>query len=302
MNMQISRLLELIYILLHRKSVPVRELAEQLGASRRTIYRDIEALSMAGIPIYIEKGKSGGATLLPNSALTKSVLSEQEQDEILTALHGLSNMNVSEADQVLKRLSMIFNKTATNWLQVDFSDWGKINDCFYDFKTAILERRIAKFDYCDSKGAKTFRCVEPIQLWFKSKSWYLKGFCLTRQSIRVYKLTRVKNLIVTDNHFSERVLSDTQDNLAADNEKTQSEITIKLRIEPEMKYRLIDDFEEDEIEEQPDDSFIITLPWKEGDWVHGFVLSYGEHMEVLEPEYFREVIKDRVKKIYERYF
>jgi len=302
MKMQINRLLELVYILLHRKSVPARELAELLGVSRRTIYRDIEALSMAGIPIYTEKGKSGGVSLLPNFALTKSILSEQEQNEVLTALHGLSNMNISEADQVLKRLSAIFNKTVAHWVQVDFSDWGRTNDYFYDFKTAILERRITKFDYYDSKGDKTFRSVEPIQLWFKSKSWYLKGFCLTKQSMRVYKLTRVKNLVVTDNHFSDRDLSDTQDNLPANNQNTRSEAIIKLRIELEMKHRLIEDFEEGEVEEQSDGSYIITLPWKEGDWVHGFVLSYGEYVEVLEPEYFREAIKDRVKKIYKRYF
>lgn len=302
MNMQINRLLEFVYILLHRKSVPARELAELLGVSRRTIYRDIEALSTAGIPIYTEKGKYGGVSLLPNSALMKSILSEQEQNEVLTALHGLSNMNVSKAGHVLKKLSTIFNKTVTNWLQVDFSDWGRASDYFYDFKTAILERRVAKFDYYDSKGNKTARCVEPVQLWFKSKSWYMKGFCLTRQSMRVYKLTRVKNLVVTDCHFSERVLSDVLNSLVTNNENVRSEVTIKLRIEPEMKYRLIDDFEEDEIEEQPDGGYIITLPWKEGDWVHGFVLSYAEHIEVLEPEYFRKAIKDRVKKIYERYF
>jgi len=298
--MQINRLLELVFILLHRKNVPARELAELLGVSRRTIYRDIEALSIAGIPIYTEKGKSGGVSLLSSSVLTKSILSEQDQNEVLTALHGLSNMHISEADQVLKRLSTIFNKTVTNWLHVDFSDWGRANDYFYDFKSAILERRITKFDYYDSKGDKTFRCVEPIQLWFKSKSWYLKGFCLTRESMRVYKLTRVKNLVVTDNHFLERVLSDTNDTFTDDD--TRNEAVIKLRIEQEMKCRFIEDFEEDEIDEQPNGGCIITLPWREGDWVHGFVLSYAEHVEVLEPEHFREAIKNRVKKIYKKYF
>ncbi|MCL2593878.1 MAG: WYL domain-containing protein, partial [Defluviitaleaceae bacterium] len=85
-------------------------------------------------------------------------------------------MNISEADQVLKKLSTIFNKTATNWLAVDFSDWSGANDYFNDFKAAILERRIAEFDYYNSYGDKTTRRIEPIQLWFKSKSWYLKGF------------------------------------------------------------------------------------------------------------------------------
>jgi len=301
MNMQINRLLELVYILLHRKSVPARELAELLGVSRRTIYRDIDTLSLAGIPIYTEKGKGGGVTLLPNSVLNKSILSEQEQNEILTALHGLSNMRVSEAGQVLQKLSTIFNKTAINWLHVDFSDWSGLNDYFNDFKTAILEQRIVEFDYYNSYGDKTFRHIEPIQLWFKSKTWYLKGFCLTKQSMRVYKLSRVKNLIVTDNYFLEQDLSDTQDISASSNEQEQSEILIKLRIWPEMKYRLFDDFKEEDIEEQSDGSFILTVSLPEDNWVYSFVLSFGEYAEVLEPEHLRKTIKDKVKKMSARY-
>jgi len=296
--MQISRLLELIYILLHRKVVPARELAEQLGVSRRTIYRDIDTLSLAGIPIYTEKGKGGGVTLLPDSVLNKSILSEQEQNEILTALHGLSNMKVAEANQVLQKLSTIFNKTATNWLQVDFSDWSGANDYFNDFKTAILERRIAAFDYYNSYGDKTFRRIEPTQLWFKSKSWYLKGFCLTKQDMRVYKLSRVKNLTVTDTHFLQRECVESQDNPESRN--TQKEIRIQLRIMPEMKFRLFDDFDENQIEEQPDGSFILTVSWEEDNWVHGFILSYGEYAEVLAPEHLRKTIKDKAKKIFDR--
>jgi len=301
MKMRISRLLELVYILLHRKSVPARVLAEQLGVSRRTIYRDIETLSMAGIPIYTEKGKNGGVSLLPDSVLSKSILSEQEQNEILTALQGLSNMNISEADQVLKKLSTIFNKTATNWLAVDFSDWSGANNYFNDFKTAILKRRTTEFDYYNSYGDKVTRRVEPMQLWFKSKSWYLKGFCLTKQDIRVYKLTRVKNLVVTDNDFPMRAFLDTQDNSAAKDEKVQKETIIRFRVEAEMKYRLFDDFEENEVTEQTDGSYIATVSWEIDNWVHGFVLSYGEFIEVIEPKHFRKAIEDKVKKISAKY-
>ena len=145
--MQSNRLFEIIYILLNKKSVPARELAEQFGVSTRTIYRDIDTLSLAGIPIYTEKGKGGGISLLPDFVLNKSILSEQEQNEILAALHGLSNVKTAETNQILKKLSTVFNKTAANWLEVDFSDWSYNNDYFNYFKFAILERRIAEFDY-----------------------------------------------------------------------------------------------------------------------------------------------------------
>lgn len=267
--MQINRLLELVYILLHRKSISAKELAEQLGVSRRTIYRDIDTLGLAGVPVYTEKGKGGGVKLLPDS----------------------------EAKQVLRQLSAMFNKTAKNWLQVDFSDWSGLNDYFNDFKTAILQRRIVEFDYYNSYGDKTFRQVEPIQLWFKSKSWYVRGFCLAKQDARVYKLSRVKNLTITNNHFPQRILPDTQEEAA----QSYEEVLIKLRIWPEMKYRLFDDFNESDIEEQPDGSFILTVSLPEDNWVHGFVLSFGEYAEVIEPEHLRKTINDKAKKISERY-
>jgi len=297
--MQINRLFEIIYILLHKKSVPARELAEQFGVSTRTIYRDIDTLSSAGIPVYTEKGKGGGISLLPGFVLNKSILSEQEQNEILSALHSLSNIKTGDTDKVLNKLSSIFNKTAVNWLKVDFSGWSYENDFFNDFKIAITERRIAEFDYYNSYGEKTFRRVEPIQLWFKSKAWYLKGFCLIKQDVRLYKMSRIKNLAVTDEHFSERNLFDAPDN--PDNCREQQNVLIKLRIEPEMAYRVFDDFYESMVEKQPDGSFIATAMWVENNWLYDFLLSFGENAEVLEPEHIRKIIKDKAQKISERY-
>ena len=298
--MQSNRLFEIIYILLNKKSVPARELAEQFGVSTRTIYRDIDTLSLAGIPIYTEKGKGGGISLLPDFVLNKSILSEQEQNEILAALHGLSNVKTAETDQILKKLSTVFNKTAANWLEVDFSDWSYNNDYFNDFKFAILERRIAKFDYYNAYGEKTFKQIEPIQLWFKSSAWYIKGFCLKKQAMRMYKLSRVKNLAVTDKYFTERDLL-----VIADGEGSEHidrpDITMKLRIAPEMTYRVFDDFEESMVERQSDGSYIVTVTWPEDNWVYGFVLSFGEYAEVLEPIHIKEIIKNKAIKISEKY-
>ena len=298
--MQSNRLFEIIYILLNKKSVPARELAERLGVSTRTIYRDIDNLSLSGIPVYTEKGRGGGISLLPDFVLNKSILNEQEQNEILTALHGLSNVKTAETNQILKKLSTVFNKTAANWLEVDFSDWSYNNDYFNDFKFAILERRVVEFEYYNSYGEKAFRQIEPIQLWFKSKAWYIKGFCLKKQTIRMYRLSRVKNLVVTDKYFTERELLAKADDEYEEN-IDHPDITIKLRIAPEMTYRVFDDFHESAVERQPDGSYIVTVTWAEDNWVYGFILSFGEYIEVLEPSHIKEIIKNKAAKISEKY-
>lgn len=299
--MQVNRLFEIIYILLNKKTTTAKELAERFSVSQRTIYRDVDTLSLAGIPIYTEKGKGGGISLLPDFVLNKSILSEQEQNEILSALQGLSSVKTAETDQVLKKLSTLFNKNTVHWMEVDFSDWSFSNGIvFHDFKTAILERRIAEFDYYSTYGEKTRRHIEPIQLWFKSKSWYIKGFCVTRQDVRLFKLTRVKNLKLTEEYFEQRNLLASPLNPEPDEHRKQ-DIALKLRIEPEMAYRVYDEFDEDMAEKQADGSFIISVTWPEDEWVYGTILSYGEYIEVLEPEHIREIIKNKTLKTAKRY-
>jgi len=299
--MQVNRLFEIIYTLLNKNTVTAKELAERFGVSQRTIYRDIDALSLAGIPVYTEKGKGGGISLMPDFVLNKSILSEGEQNEILTALQGLSGVKAAETDRILQKLSTVFNRSAVNWLEVDFSGWGCYDGgAFYDFKTAILERRVAEFDYFSASGEMTRRRVEPIQLWFKSKSWYLRGFCLTRRDIRLFKLTRVRNLTVTDECFPERdLLVSAAESRPSGHEKR--DVALRLKIAKEMTYRVYDEFDEDMAEKQPDGSFIVSVTWPEDDWVYGSILSYGEHIEVLEPEYIREIIKGKLQKTAEKY-
>jgi predicted DNA-binding transcriptional regulator YafY len=298
---QINRLFEITYILLSGKSVTARQLAERFGVSRRTIYRDADTLSLAGIPIYTEKGKGGGISLLPGFVLNKSILSEREQNEILSALHGLSSVKTAETGKVLQKLSAVFNKTAVNWLEVDFSDWSYQNgSVFNDFKTAILERRVAAFDYYSAYGEKTRRRIEPARLWFKSKAWYIKGFCLTRQDMRLFKLTRVRNLTVTDEPFSKRGSLAAPPNSGPAG-RQRPDVTLKLKIAPEMAHRVYDEFGEEEAEKLPDGSFSAEVTWPEDEWVYGLVLSFGEYIEVLEPDYMREIIREKAKKILNKY-
>jgi Predicted transcriptional regulator len=299
--MQINRLFEIVYVLLRQKTVTVGELAERFNVSRRTIYRDIDALSLAGIPVYTEKGKGGGVSLLPEFVLSKSILSEQEQNAILAALKGLSSVKMAESEAVLEKLSSIFNKTAANWLEVDFTDWGFMNGRFFDdLKMAILSRKIVEFDYYSTYGEKTHRCVEPLQLYFKAKAWYIKAFCLKRQDVRLFKLTRICGLTVTDEAFSQRDLLASVPTAFPEAHQKQ-DITLQLRIAPEMAYRVYDEFDEAQVEKQADGCYLVTVMWPEDEWVYGTILSYGEHIEVLAPKTVREIVREKMLKAAEIY-
>jgi predicted DNA-binding transcriptional regulator YafY len=299
--MQINRLIEIVYILLRQRSVTARELARRFDVSTRTIYRDVDNLSLAGIPVYTEKGKKGGISLLPDFVLSKSILSEEEQTEILSALQGLSGVQAAETVNVLHKLSAIFNKNAVSWLEVDFTDWGYSNGrIFSGLKTAILNRYIVEFDYYGTVGAKTRRRVEPMQLWFKSKAWYVKGYCLIRQDMRLFKLTRLRELTVTNEKFTERDLLAPRPEPEEPSAEPKPDVNIVARISAEMGYRVLDEFGE-WAEVQPDGSYMVKLNWSEDEWFYGYLLSFGNHLEVLEPDRVKQKLKEKALKVAELY-
>jgi predicted DNA-binding transcriptional regulator YafY len=183
---------------------------------------------------------------------------------------------------------------------VDFSDWGYRNGKIFSLlKTAILERCVTEFDYYNTMGELSHRRVEPIQLWFKSKAWYLKAFCLAKNDLRTFKLTRMKNLAVNDEVFSVRdLLASVAVNTGEPNNTPDT--TLKLKIASEMTYRLIDEFDEDDVQQNPDGSFTVTVTWPEDEWVYGTILSYGEYIEVLEPAHVREIVQRKAKIFFEK--
>lgn len=296
--MQINRLFEIIYILLDKKKVTATELAAHFSVSRQTICRDIDTLSTANIPIYTERGRGGGISLLPEYVLNKSILSAKEQNEILSALHGLSKLQSGTHNETLGKLSTLFHKSTSNWLEVDASDWGFENDDFHHLKTAIIECNTVQFDYYNSYGEKRGRLVCPMQLWFKSKAWYLKAFCTEKEDIRIYKLSRIRNLERTTEHFDHTALPTL---VELEHFDTENDMPLRLHIAAEMTYRIHDDFSETEIETQADGSFLVTTNLPKNNWTLGFLLSYGKHLEVLYPKQLQDTLRAEVKAILEKY-
>jgi len=298
--MKADRLFEILYYLLNKKYVTAGELAERFEVSVRTIYRDIDVISSSGIPIYTEQGRTGGISLLPNFIMDKSILNEKEQYDVLANLQGLFQLNLDETESTLQKLSATFNKTAANWLEVDFSWNDSQKNSFRDLKMSILERRVVEFDYFSSHNEKTNRRVEPIQLWFKHRAWYLDAYCLMRGGIRLFKLVRIRNLTVTDQLFEKRYSTCELKEIDS-REETRRDIHLCLKIAPEMAHRVLDEFDFEKEVEEKDGYFIVTTTWKENDILYGFILSFGEHIEVLEPPSVRALIKKRAQLIVEKY-
>jgi predicted DNA-binding transcriptional regulator YafY len=178
-----NRLFQMVYLLLEKRSMTASELAKHFEVSVRTIYRDIDILSAAGIPVYTTQGKGGGISIQENFVLNKSLISEQEQKQILMALQGINIVDAENTSALLSKLSGVFQKQNINWIEVDFSDWIKndVSDSVFDrLKNAIFQSRKVSFIYYSGKGEAAKRVVEPLKLVFKNKDWFLYGYCCLR--------------------------------------------------------------------------------------------------------------------------
>ena len=298
--MQLSRLFEIVYLLLNKKSTTANELAAHFEVSKRTILRDIDTLTAAGIPIYTVQGKGGGISILDNFVLDKTAVSDEEQSKILLALQTLNAADDVEATELLERLSGLFQKDITDWLEIDFSRWGTRspvdNKKFGQLKDAIIKSSVAKITYYGSNSKKSERRICPLKLIYKDKAWYLQGYCLEKSDYRVFKMSRIKNIDLLTEKFDPK-------NFTVPELESPDIVyeTVKLKFSSDAIHRVYDDFEDNEITQNADGSITVMAQIPCGEWIYGFLLSYGASLEVLEPLSVRNNMIERIKEFKKTY-
>ncbi|WBW98175.1 helix-turn-helix transcriptional regulator [Oceanirhabdus sp. W0125-5] len=309
--MKKHRHISIIIKLLTREKVTAKELAEQLEVSTRTILRDIDTINEAGIPIISYQGREGGFGIMSSFKIDKNFLSKQEVSTLLMALRGIEKAYISqELRSIINKLEHI-EDTMENTIQsknnvlLDFSAWGK--SCYTEKKVNIIrkavnDKNVIKFMYFNGKGTYTEREVEPIHLLFKSTSWYIYGFCRMRNDYRLFKLSKIKNLRKIDEFF-ERFNTETYEFDSefsySNNMNKDNEILLKFN------NRAIDklcNYMDIEAMEFKDDGYVYTkLDFAIDEWTIGFILGFGEDVEVISPEFLKDIIIDRAEKVCELY-
>ena len=304
--MSINRLFQTINILLDKKTVTALELAEKFEVSVRTIYRDINTLSGAGVPVYTKQGKGGGIAILNSYILDKSLLSVAEQEHILLALKNTLHMNLnsdsnsasdSSQDELLVKVQNLFQKTGIDWMEVDLSRWGgKIADKekFTLIKKSILEKYLLSFSYTDSNESTSSRLVKPAKILFKAKSWYLQAFCTDKKAYRTFKVNRMLGIQLEKKHFTEDLNPPEIDFV----DFSKSDCFLKLRIHKRMAARVYDEFDEKHVFIEDNGDFILSLNMPEDLWLYGFLLSFGEDLQVLEPQHIKDSLAEKIKKMF----
>lgn len=296
--MRESRLFKIVYHLLDKGQATAPELAEKFEVSVRTIYRDIDALSGAGIPVYAEAGRSGGIHLMNDFILDKAVFSEEEKQEILTALQSINFTNNMSNRQTLEKLSAIFNMSSDDWLEVDFSRWGNRgtdNEKFELLKSAVIHQKCVKITYANSCGTIRERIVQPLKMSYKAMAWYLKAYCTKKQDYRIFKLTRIIDFELLTDGFCKSSFPKIDETLG------QAYHTIVLRFPKNVSYRVFDEFDQTQVSKKENGDLIVSVEMPENEWLIGYLLSFGTQVDIIEPAYLKDIVAEQAKKIYEKY-
>ena len=246
------------------------------------------------------KGKGGGISLLSDFILNKAILSQEEKKEILAAMQGLNAVNKSEFNGVLSKLSSFLGGDNENWIEVDFSNWDKNNtlgEKFTTIKNSIINKNLISFEYFNSNGKLLERIVEPLKLVFKGQGWYLYAYCREREDNRFFKLTRMSNINIILENFNRTVPNKifSEEDTGYYNEL----IHLKLRIDKKLAFRIYDEFHNYSLDDNGD--FIVNLDFPSGDWLFGYLMSFGEYIEVLEPLNIRDEIKKKLMYALKKY-
>ena len=300
--MKLDRLVGILSVLLQTEQVTAPQLAERFEVSVRTILRDLDALSRAGIPIVTRQGSGGGISILDGYKLDRTLLTSREMQDILTGLRSLDSVNgTNRYHCLMEKLSA----GSSAWMAgdtsilIDLSSWNKKNltTKIERIREAIEAGRKLKFHYYGPAG-ESEREIEPYYLIFRWSSWYVWGWCVQRQDWRLFKLDRMDRLEETGRLFTKR---------AAPYPDLRNErifpggIQVRARFEPDCKWRLVEEFGPACFTIESDGRLLFEADYTNEENLLSWLLTFGPKAELLEPAALREQLKIRLEEMRRRY-
>lgn len=308
--MKFERMVAIVMLLLQRKKVNGKELAEMFEVSIRTVYRDIEAINAAGIPIATTSGVGGGIGIAEQYKIEKGIFTA---DDISTMLMGigiiqdaLSGKKIASAHAKLK--SFISDELAddiaikSNQMMFDLSAWiGRkdSNEVLNTVKSIMEKKHTLSFSYIGHRGKENLQGIEPHRLVYKDSQWYLQGYSPVKRSFRLFKLRRMYCIQSEAGAFNYRMLphpfSDFTDRMS---KKT---VKIKLLIDSSAVDRILDYCTLEDLVDVGEEKFAVTYNFIADDYGYGILMSFGNKLTCIEPDYIRVELHKRLKDSLEQY-
>ena len=299
--MKIDRLIGILSVLLQKDKVTAPQLAEIFEVSKRTINRDIDDLTLAGIPIITTQGVNGGIQIMDGYRIDRTLLTSDDMQAILTGLRSLDTISkTNRYGQLMEKLSAGTSSliTADEHILINLAAWNKqaVSEKLEKLHKAIEEHHMVSFHYA-SPNKDSKRRIEPYYLIFEWNNWYVWGWCSTRKDYRLFKLGRMTG-IQTEEGFQKREAP--YPNLSTEH-VFPVRYQVKAIIQPQYKWRILEEYGTDSFREQEDGTLLFTFGFTDSTAIQTWVLSFGEGIEILEPVEIREKLKEFGKNLYTKY-
>jgi predicted DNA-binding transcriptional regulator YafY len=236
--------------------------------------------------------------------MDKSLLGSYDVASLITVLRSLSSVFEDERAQgTIERLQTIGTKHQSPNLAVDLETRRTDPDALPHLRTAITERNIVRFDYINAKNERTIRDMEPIRLHFKYGNWYIYGYCRTRRDYREFRLSRMMNLLLTQDTFQPH--HEVPKEAVFSNGALQDQVEeIVIRVGPEALAEAMDQFHQVDKQFHADGSMTMRIPVYrplKARWLWSILLSFGSGAEVLEPLELRGILKEQLQNALQLY-
>ncbi len=283
------------------------ELAERFEVSERTVYRDMDALCLAGVPVTAEAGLGGGYCIDPAYRVDRSFLSRDELGDLKGLLSGFSAaLKDDSLARSLGKLSSLGRVPGRNEAKAGSlppplvaapSPWGAPGPdplTVLALRRAIADRRVVSFRYGDAAGRRSERQVEPFTLALLGPSWYIHGYCRKRQGWRLFKLARIDDIRLEPERY------DPEPRLPApplESGWDDEFVAVRLAADPAAARALAEALPDASARLLPDGMTELSFSYPSGDWLVRFLLGFGPGIRILEPGGLRERLRAKALEI-----
>jgi predicted DNA-binding transcriptional regulator YafY len=313
--MRADRLFSIVLLLQSYRQLTARDLARRLEVSERTIHRDMDALSGAGIPVVAERGTGGGWSLLGEYRTNLTGLNEAEIQSLFVTKPSrlLADLNLEKAAEgallkLLAALPSVYRRGAEyarQRIHVDVTGWNRAEEAvplLHLLQEAIWQERRLRMTYDRGECGAVERLVDPLGLVAKGSVWYLVA--AVDQVVRSYRVSRIESAEQLD----EPCVRPTDFDLASFWEQSAAQFRAHLpsyrttvRVRPEIipRMRYAGRFARVERTGDIDDEgwVQVSLRFDVEEMACEYALSFGTQLEVLEPLELREKVVEAAKSV-----
>ncbi len=302
--MKVQIMLRILFRLLRTRKANAAELARETDVSERSIYRYVEELSIAGVPIDIIRGRKGGICLPDTYRLPSNFFSKEEYAAAVNALSALYEQLPDEAVRgALEKLTRqekadAHDLSLSGNILVDSGTWGDaygFSDTLKFLESATEARACVDMTYVDREGTVSRRTIEPHLLIYKQNIWYLYAWCRKRENFRLFRVGRIRGARDTGETFERRHFE-------------RADLPLKFRFEDRELVRLrlaVQKSALPDVEEwlgmnsvrRGGDSFIAEAEVPGGEVLLSKLLGLGSGIRVLEPASVAAGLRERAAAV-----